>query len=61
MKHKKLGRQVTPYDDTLWQGVAREMVTRGCRLKFGQNEEIWKEMDRTGETLLVECAPRDIR
>ena len=49
------------YDDMLWQGVAREVVTRGCWLKFGQNEEIWKEMDRTGETLFVECAPRDMR
>ena len=58
---KRLGRQVTPYNDMLWQGVAREVVTRGCWLKFGQNKEIWKEMDRTGDTLLVECAPRDTR
>eukprot|EP00090_Calanus_glacialis_P006100 TRINITY_DN14792_c0_g1_i1.p1 TRINITY_DN14792_c0_g1~~TRINITY_DN14792_c0_g1_i1.p1 ORF type:complete len:198 (-),score=41.60 TRINITY_DN14792_c0_g1_i1:100-666(-) len=59
--HKRLGRQVTPYDDELWKEVAREVVTRGCWLKFGQNEDIWRELNRTGESLLVECAPRDTR
>ena len=60
-EHKSLGRQVTPYDDDLWKEVARKVVTRGCWLKFGQNNEIWKELDKTGESLLVECAPRDTR
>ena len=60
-EHKKLGRQVTPYDDDLWKSVARQVVTRGCWLKFMQNKDIWAELDLTGDSLLVECAPRDTR
>ena len=40
---------------------ARNIVTRGCWLKFSQNAELLKEMEETGEREFVECAPRDRR
>jgi hypothetical protein len=29
--------QVVPYDDDTWKKVARDVVTKGCYLKFSQN------------------------
>ena len=38
METKKLGREVAGFEDDVWCSVARDIVTRGCWLKFSQNE-----------------------
>ena len=61
MDAKKLGRKVSGFEDRVWSSVARDIVTRGCYLKFKQNQQLWDEMKNTGTRTFVECAPRDIR
>ena len=59
---KELGRQVANFDDKVWTATARDIVTRGCVLKFGQNEELRQLMEDDGtDRQFVECAPRDRR
>ena len=58
---KRLGRAVSNFDEEVWGSVARQVVARGCLLKFQQSEELRTAMEKTGETALVECAPRDTR
>merc|ERR1712172_416291 len=61
VKAKKLGREVEGYIEEEWQSRARWVVARGILLKFSQNQEMKVELVRTGQTMLVECAPRDQR
>ena len=61
MMTKRLGRRVDNFVDKVWSAEARNIVTRGCWLKFSQNEELWQRMDKTGDKEFVECATRDIR
>ena len=58
---KTLGRKVADFDDKTWTNVARDIVTRGCWLKFSQNDALKEEMVKTGDREFVECAPRDTR
>ena len=58
---KRLGRVVKDYEEDVWQSAARPIVTRGCVLKFGQSDPLGEELERTGSSMLVECAPRDRR
>ena len=58
---KRLGREVGGYIEEEWQSQARWVVARGVLLKFSQNKELKLELTGTGQTMLVECAPRDQR
>ena len=58
---KILGREVEGYIEDEWQSRARWVVARGILLKFSQNKELKVELAGTGQTMLVECAPRDQR
>ena len=59
---KQLGRLVKHFDDNIWSASARDIVTRGCCLKFGQDKELQQQIlaDGTNRTF-VECAPKDKR
>ena len=61
METKMLGRQVGGFKDDIWCSVARDVVTRGCWLKFSQNKDLWTQMETTEKRTFVECAPRDRR
>ncbi|XP_023334262.1 uncharacterized protein LOC111705816 [Eurytemora carolleeae] len=61
MKAKKLGRKVGNFKESIWKDVCRDIVCRGCCLKFSQNQFLRREMLKTDKQLFVECAPRDIR
>ena len=56
---KALGRQVSPYDNAVWEreryGVAVDML----RLKFGQIEKLREVLLATGDAELVEAAAND--
>ena len=56
---KALGRSVSNYDDTVWNGVRQIIVYRGLLEKFRQNKELAEMLLATGEAILTECAVRD--
>lgn len=59
---KQLGRLVEQFDDEVWTATARDIVTRGCFLKFDQNKLLQQQMKVDGAgRIFVECAPRDQR
>jgi ribA/ribD-fused uncharacterized protein len=59
-RHKKLGREVEPFDKATWEAKAYDIVVRGNRLKFGQNAALRDVLMSTGrDTVLVEASPRD--
>lgn len=59
-KIKELGRLVKGYDDNYWNGVRQIIVYEGLFAKFSQNEELKKQLLSTGNTLLAECAVKDL-
>ena len=59
---KQLGRLGKQFDDKVWTAIARDIVTRGCFLKFGQNEKLQQQLQADGKSRqFVECAPMDQR
>lgn len=56
---KKLGKQVSNYDDAVWSCLRGPMMRRGLRAKFQQNPELMEKLLATGNMVLAECAPRD--
>ena len=59
---KQLGRLVQKFDDKVWTAIVRDIVTRGCFLKFNQNEKLQQQLLADGtRRQFVECAPRDQR
>lgn len=59
-KIKELGRLVKGYDDNYWNGVRQIIVYEGLFAKFSQNEELKEQLLSTGNTLLAECAVKDL-
>lgn len=57
---KSLGRAVRGYDDRVWSGIRGRVVFDGVSAKFSQNEELKKQLLDTGESILAECAVRDL-
>lgn len=56
---KALGRAVSPFDETQWNSVARDIVYKGNWHKFSQNPDFLHELNQTGNTTLVEASPTD--
>jgi len=56
---KALGRIVSGYDESLWNGVRQIVVYEGLLAKFSQNSELGERLKRTGNTVLAECAVKD--
>jgi ribA/ribD-fused uncharacterized protein len=56
---KALGRKVRNFDDKMWKANARRFVTEGNIAKFKQNPSILDFLLGTGDTIIVEAAPRD--
>ena len=56
---KKLGRDVTPFDDFRWQEHRVHIVTDGLRLKFTQNQHLKDFLINTKGTI-AEASPRDL-
>lgn len=57
---KKLGRQVRDFDQDTWVRHRYEIVVDGNVAKFGQHPELADFLLGTGDTVLVEAAPRDV-
>lgn len=58
-EHKRLGREVSGFDQTIWEQNGEEIVFRGNLAKFEQNEELRKELLATGDLTMVEASPYD--
>ena len=56
---KALGRIVSNYDESLWNGIRQIVVYKGLLEKFSQNEELKEQLKATGNAILAECAVKD--
>ena len=56
---KDLGRQVSGYDDNVWNGIRQIIVFEGLMAKFSQNYELKDKLLLTGDAILAECAVKD--
>ena len=56
---KALGRLVSGYDESLWNGVRQIVVYEGLLAKFSQNEDLKGKLKATGNAVLAECAVKD--
>ncbi len=56
---KQLGRQVSDYDDHVWNGKRQIIVYTGLLEKFSQNKDLKDKLKQTGDAILAECAVRD--
>ena len=56
---KELGRQVSNYDESRWNGKRQILVYEGLLAKFEQNEDLKAQLKSTGDAILAECAVKD--
>ena len=56
---KSLGRQVSNYDESMWNGIRQIVVYEGLLAKFSQNEELKRKLKATENAVLAECAVKD--
>ena len=56
---KKLGRKVSNYNDTVWNGMRQVIIYKGLLEKFRQNENLKEALLATGDNILAECAVKD--
>lgn len=56
---KKYGREISGYDDIIWNGIRQLVVYKGLLAKFSQNEFLKAKLKATGNAILAECAVRD--
>ena len=56
---KALGREVSNYDDHVWNGVRQITVYEGLLAKFSQNEDLKTKLKATDNSILAECAVKD--
>ena len=56
---KLLGRQVSNYDESMWNGIRQIVVCEGLLAKFSQNDELKAKLKATGNAVLAECAVKD--
>ncbi len=59
-KIKSLGRIVSGYDETVWNGVRQIIVYQGLFAKFSQNSELKEKLKSTGNLTIVECSVKDL-
>ncbi len=58
-KIKALGRQVSNYNDSIWNGMRQIIIYEGLLAKFTQNEMLKEQLKSTGDAILAECAVQD--
>ncbi len=59
---KKLARQPFPeFDHALWERVCYNIVKRGVGAKFRQNKAIQDILINTGNEVIAECSPYDMK
>lgn len=56
---KQYGRQVSNYNDVIWNGIRQIVIYKGLLAKFSQNETLCDNLRNTGSAILTECAVMD--
>ena len=56
---KELGRLVSNYNESYWNGIRQIVVFEGLLAKFSQNESLKKQLKATNGSVLAECAVKD--
>ncbi len=56
---KDFGRQVSNYNDSVWNGMRQIVIYKGLLEKSRQNEKLKKALLDTGDDILAECAVSD--
>lgn len=56
---KELGRLVSNYNESYWNGIRQIVVFEGLLAKFSQNESLKKQLKATNGSILAECAVKD--
>ena len=57
--YKALGRELQFFEPVAWDHAKYDIVLKGKLAKFGQNPELWDDLDGTGDSVLVEVSPFD--
>lgn len=58
-KIKALGRSVSNYNESVWNGMRQVLIYKGLVEKFRQNDSLLTELQKTGDAILAECAVQD--
>lgn len=56
---KELGRLVSGYNESVWNGIRQIVVYEGLLAKFSQNDSLREKLRDTKDSILAECAVRD--
>ena len=56
---KGFGRLVTGFNEEVWNRECKDIVIKGCYLKFSRNPILKEYLKSTGDRLLVEASPYD--
>lgn len=56
---KALGRKVSDFNSSHWNGVRQIVVYEGLLAKFSQNDDLREKLLATGDDILAECSIRD--
>lgn len=56
---KALGRQVSNYNESIWNGIRQIIVYKGLIAKFSQNQDLKEKLLATDPAILAECAVKD--
>lgn len=58
-EHKRLGRLVKNYNETIWSEHRVDIVVEGLIEKFKQNDKLKQVLLSTGNTIIAEASPVD--
>lgn len=58
---RKLGRQVHYFKEAIWEAQCRDILYKGNEAKFTQNARLTNYLTETGDAILAEASPTDLR
>ncbi len=56
---KELGRLVSNYNESYWNGIRQIVVFDGLLAKFSQNKSLKEQLKATNGSIFAECAVKD--
>ncbi len=56
---KQLGREVFPFDNSVWEEHRYSILKAGVKAKFEQSNELMEKLLSTGNSVIAEASPKD--